>query len=103
MSDFSFSKKEESKGVYGKRTTLAKNHKFNIKKDDKFYKQEVNFYDNAVFNKPDEYWEANRFEALNKNEAGIYKMLDTLKEVPRFKRIYSLASILLVLFQILKS
>ena len=51
MSDFSFSKKEESKGVYGKRTTLAKNHKFNIKKDDKFYKQEVNFYDNAVFNK----------------------------------------------------
>ncbi|WP_133610362.1 DUF5686 and carboxypeptidase-like regulatory domain-containing protein [Flavobacterium cheniae] len=94
MSDFSFSKKEESKGVYGKRTTLAKNHKFNVKKDDKFYKQEVNFYDNAVFNKPDEYWEANRFEALNKNEAGIYKMLDTLKEVPRFKRIYSLASIL---------
>ena len=94
MSDFSFSKKEESKGVYGKRTTLAKNHKFDIKKDDKFYKQEVNFYDNAIYNKPDEYWEENRFEALNKNEAGIYKMLDTLKEVPRFKRIYSLASIL---------
>ena len=94
MSDFSFSKKEESKGVYGKRTTLAKNHKFDIKKEDKFYKEEVNFYDNAVFNKPDEYWEKNRFEALNKNEAGIYKMLDTLKEVPRFKRIYNLASIL---------
>lgn len=94
MSDFSFSKKEESKGVYGKRTTLARNHKFDIKKDDKFYKQEVNFYDNSVFNKPDEYWEENRFEALNKNEAGIYKMLDTLKEVPRFKRIYNLASIL---------
>lgn len=94
MSDFSFSKKEESRGVYGKRTTLARNHKFDIKKDDKFYKEEVNFYDNAVFNKPDEYWEENRFEALNKNEAGIYKMLDTLKEVPRFKRIYSLASIL---------
>jgi hypothetical protein len=94
MSDFSFSKKEESKGVYGKRTTLAKNHKFDIKKDDKFYKKEVNFYDNAIYNKPDEYWEENRFEALNKNEAGIYKMLDTLKEVPRFKRIYSLASIL---------
>ncbi|WP_264548275.1 DUF5686 and carboxypeptidase-like regulatory domain-containing protein [Flavobacterium sp. N2820] len=94
MSDFSFSKKEESKGVYGKRTTLAKNHKFDVKKEDKFYKQEVNFYNNEVFNRPDEYWEANRFEALNKNEAGIYKMLDTLKEVPRFKRIYNLASIL---------
>ena len=94
MSDFSFSKKEESKGVYGKRTTLTKNHKFDIKKESKFYKEEVNFYDNSVFNKSDEYWAENRFEELNKNEAGIYKMLDTLKEVPRFKRIYSLASIL---------
>ena len=94
MSDFSFSKKEESKGVYGKRTTLAKNHKFDIKKDNKFFKKEVNFYDNAVFNKTEEFWKANRFEALNKNEEGIYKMLDTLKEVPRFKRVYNLASIL---------
>lgn len=94
MSDFSFSKKEEAKGVYGKRTTRYKNHQFDQPKDDKFYKQEVNFYDNSVYNKSDEFWEENRFENLNKNEAGIYKMLDTLKEVPRFKRIYSLASIL---------
>jgi hypothetical protein len=94
MSDFSFSKKEESKGVYGKRTTVIKNHKFNIPKDNKFYKEEVNFYDNSVFNKPDEYWEAARFEELNKNEAGIYKLLDTLQTVPKFKRIYDLATIL---------
>lgn len=94
MSDFSFSKKEESKGVYGKRTTLARNHKFDLKKDNKFFKKEVNFYDNTIFNKTEEFWQANRFEVLNKNEAGIYKMLDTLKEVPRFKQIYNLASIL---------
>lgn len=94
MSDFSFSKKEESKGVYGKRTTLARNHQFDQKKEDKFYKEAVNFYDNAVFNRSNSYWEANRFEALNKNEAGIYTMLDTLKSVPRFKRIYNAATIL---------
>ena len=94
MSDFSFSKKEESKGVYGKRTSVFKNHKFDIKKEDKFYKEEVNFYDNSVFNKPDEYWKENRFEELNENESGIYKMLDTLETVPRFKRIYNLATIL---------
>lgn len=94
MSDFSFSKKEESKGVYGKRTTVVKNHKFDIKKEDKFYKEEVNFYDNSVFNRTDEYWAENRFEELNKNEAGIYKMLDTLETVPKFKRIYNLATIL---------
>jgi hypothetical protein len=94
MSDFSFSKKEESKGVYGKRTTVIRNHKFDIPKENKFYKEEVNFYDNSVFNKPNEYWEEARFEKLNKNEAGVYKLLDTLKTVPKFKRIYDLATIL---------
>lgn len=94
MSDFSLSKKEESKGIYGKRTTVIRNHKFDIPKENKFYKEEVNFYDNSVFNKPDDYWEKARFEELNKNEAGIYKLLDTLQTVPKFKRIYDLATIL---------
>ncbi|CAM4123763.1 MULTISPECIES: DUF5686 and carboxypeptidase-like regulatory domain-containing protein [Flavobacterium] len=94
MSDFSFSKKEESKGVYGKRTSIFRNHKFNIPKEDKFYREEVNFYDNSVFNRPDDFWNENRFERLNNNELGIYKMLDTLQTVPKFKRIYNLASIL---------
>ena len=94
MSDFSFSKKEESKGVYGKRTTIVKNHVFNEPKDDKFYKEEVNFYDNEVFAKTDEFWNENRFEQLNENESGIYKMLDTLETVPKFKKIYNLATIL---------
>lgn len=94
MSDFSISKKEESRGIYGKRTTVFKNHKFNLPKEEKFYREEVNFFDNSIFNKTDDYWEANRFESLNKNEKGIYQMLDTLQTVPKFKRMYSLASIL---------
>lgn len=94
MSDFALRKKEESKGVYGKRTTLIKNHKFNQEKPDKFYKEEVNFIDNAVYARSDEYWNENRFEKLNKDEAGIYKMLDTLKTVKKFKQLYNLVSIL---------
>jgi len=94
MSDFALRKKEESKGVYGKRTTLYKNFKFNEKKPDKFYKDEVNYIDNAVYAKSDEFWQENRFEKLNKDEVKIYKMIDTLKTVKRFKQIYSLVSIL---------
>ncbi|HSD13074.1 MAG TPA: DUF5686 family protein [Flavobacterium sp.] len=94
MSDFSFSKKEKSKGVYGKRTTLVRNHKFNIPKDDKFYKVEIDAFDGEVYNKSDEFWEENRFENLNKNEKGIYGLLDTLNTIPKFKRIYNLATIL---------
>ncbi len=94
MSDFALSKKEESKGVYGKRTTLYRNFKFNEKKPEKFYKEEVNFIDNEVYAKTDDYWQENRFEKLNKDEVKIYKMIDTLKTVKRFKQMYSLVSIL---------
>lgn len=94
MSDFSFSKKEKSKGVYGKRTTLVRNHKFNIPKEEKFYKQEVDNYDDEAYNKTDEFWEENRFENLNKNEKSVYGLLDTLNTIPKFKRIYNIATIL---------
>lgn len=94
MSDFALRKKEESKGIYGKRTTLYRNFKFNEKKPDKFYKEEINYIDNSVYNKNDDYWSENRFEKLNKDEQGIYKMLDTLKTVKKFQRMYNLVSIL---------
>jgi hypothetical protein len=94
MSDFALRKKEESKGVYGKRTTLYRNFKFDEKKPEKFYKEAVNYIDNSVYNKSDAFWEENRFERLNKDEVGIYKMIDTLRTVKRFKQMYSLVSIL---------
>ena len=94
MSDFALSKDEGSKGVYGKRTTIFRNHQFNKPKPEAFYKQEVNFLDNDVYARPDDYWRTNRFENLNKDEKGIYKMLDTLKTVKRFKEMYSLVTIL---------
>jgi hypothetical protein len=94
MSDFALNKKEDSKGIYGKRTTLYRNHEFNKVKPLTFYKEEVNFIDNEVYQKSDEYWHENRFEKLNKDEAGVYKMLDTLQTVKKFKQMYSLVSIL---------
>jgi hypothetical protein len=94
MSDFALNKKEDSKGVYGKRTTLYRNHEFNKEKPLAFYKEEVNFIDNEVYKKSEEYWHENRFEKLNKDEAGVYKMLDTLQTVKKFKQMYNLVSIL---------
>ena len=94
MSDFALNKKETSKGVYGKRTSLYKNHKFNEVKPDNFYKPDINKLDESVYTKPKEYWEENRFEKLNNDELGIYKTIDTLKTVKKFKQIYSLVSIL---------
>ncbi len=94
LSDFSFKKKEKAKGMYGRRTTMYKDYKFNEEKEAKFYAKEINIYDDNIYTKADDYWDINRQEKLNKNEQGIYKMLDTLKTVPKFKQIYNLISIL---------
>lgn len=94
MSDFALRKKEESRGVYGKRTTLFRNYEFDIKKPKDFYNKEVNYYNDSIQNRSDEFWAENRFESLNKDEKAIYKMLDTLKTVPKFKRIYNLVATL---------
>jgi len=94
LSDFSLNKKEKSKGMYGRRTTMYKDYKFNEVKEEKFYAKKVNVYDENIYNKTTNYWNENRQEKLNKNEQGIYKMLDTLKTVPKFKQIYNLVSIL---------
>ncbi|WP_417371210.1 DUF5686 family protein [Gelidibacter japonicus] len=94
MSDFAFNKKEKSRGIYGKRTTLYDNYRFDIPKDDKFYNKEVYNYNEDIYNRGDDFWEANRMEALSQDEKGVYKMLDTLKTVKKFKRLYNLGSIL---------
>jgi len=94
MSDFSINKKEKSRGLYGKRTTLYNNYVFDKQLDKKFYEEEVYNYDEDVYARDDSFWEENRLEALNKDEKGVYKMLDTLKTVKKFKQIYNLGSIL---------
>ena len=94
MSDFALNKKEKSRGVYGKRTTLYDNYEFDKALDKKFYDEEVYNYDKDVYDRDNAFWSKNRLEALNKDEQGVYKMLDTLKTVKKFKQLYNLGSIL---------
>ena len=94
LTDFSFKKKEDSKGVYGKRTTVYGDYEFDIEKQKEFYKTKSNAYDPLVMNRDSIFWKKNRLEILNKDEQGIYQLLDTLKTVPKFKTFYNIASIL---------
>ena len=94
LTDFSFKKKEESKGVYGKRTTVYGDYQFNVEKPKDFYKTKSNVFDPLVLNRDGTFWDNNRLEVLNKDEMGIYKLLDTLKTVPKFKSYYNIISIL---------
>ena len=94
MSDFSFQKKEESRGVYGKRTTVYGDYTFDTKRPKEFYKTESNPYDPLVQNRDTTFWQNSRLESLNKDEKGIYQLLDTLRTVPKFQSYYNLFSIL---------
>jgi hypothetical protein len=94
MSDFSFRKKEAAKGIYGKRTTLYHDYVFDLPKDKKFYSQQVDPYQFEIYNRPDDFWEERRLEKLSKDEKGVYKMLDTLKTVRRFKNLYNVGATL---------
>ncbi len=94
LSDFSLRKKEGARGIYGKRTTLYDNYVFDLPKDKKFYSEQVDPYQYEVYNRPDEFWDKHRMEQLNKDEKGVYKMLDTLKTVPRFKALYNIGATL---------
>lgn len=94
MTDFAISKREKSKGVYGKRTTMFRDHIFDKEREEDFYKAEVQNSDPLVYIKPDEYWEDNRFENLNKDEKGVYKMLDALQTNKKFLQIYDLVQII---------
>ena len=94
QSDFTLRKKESSRGLYGKRTTLYDNYAFDIKKEDKFYKKEVNPINFDAYNRDDNFWKENRLENLNKDEKQVYAMLDTLKTVKKFQNIYKLTEVL---------
>ncbi|MCF4101962.1 DUF5686 and carboxypeptidase regulatory-like domain-containing protein [Gillisia sp. M10.2A] len=93
QADFSLRKKEDSRGVYGKRTVLYDNYEFNIKKPQSFYDTEVTKFQEEIYNRDDAFWEQNRLEPLSGNERGVYEMLDTLQTVKAFKRIYNISSV----------
>ena len=94
LSDFSLTKKEESKGIYGKRTTVYDNYNFDIPKPKTYYKQAANPYDPLVTQRDSIFWDNRRLESLTKDEKGIYDLLDTLKTVPKFRTYYNAVSIL---------
>ena len=94
MTDFTFQKKEESRGVYGKRTTLYSNYEFNQPKSKTFYKEDYQPHNDSVYFREDNFWKDKRLEPLNKDEQRVYTMLDTLRTVDAFKRMYSLGTVL---------
>lgn len=74
-------------GLYASRYNTYTNHDFGPPKDESVfnYTEEVTTLDDA-YEKGQEYWQQNRLEELTQKQQGIYSMIDTLREVPAYKK-----------------
>lgn len=74
-------------GMYGKKTVSYKDIKVNVPPPDSIINWSSSFVSlDAAEEQGEEFWEKERHEELNKNEAGVYEMTKDLKELPAFKR-----------------
>ena len=95
LSDFSFRKKESSRGIYGKRTTVYDNYEFDkAERPPKFYRASLDAYSDAVFQRDSTFWKKARLEGLSGDEQSVFKLLDTLRTVPKFNTYYNIVSVL---------
>ena len=81
---------KEKFGMKGRKTTTYRNIEINtanvatqLAKNK--LSEEVIVLPNAE-EKPDSFWTSKRHEVLSKNEASVYKMIDTLQQMPLFKK-----------------
>lgn len=94
MSDFAAKKKDESKGIYGKRSTYYTNFQFDQEKPIQFYAKDVNKFVPTTLNRDEDFWKTFRTEPLSKDEQNVYEMLDQLENNTKFQTFMNLGTIL---------
>ncbi len=74
-------------GIYAHRNNILDNHSFSQPDDLSVYDGIGSIIESEdAYVQNDDYWKAERLEALTEKEEGIYKMIDTLVTVPSYKR-----------------
>jgi len=79
---------EKTTGIFGRKTTSYRDVSLNFNVPDGFFNPKVaqeTITKDSVNDKGDEFWAENRHEFLTKKESSIYKMVDSIKQVPIFQ------------------
>ncbi|HWY36490.1 MAG TPA: DUF5686 family protein, partial [Nitrosopumilaceae archaeon] len=79
-------KQTNGTGVYGRKTTSYKKIKLNKPKDISFFAfgENIIFEENST-KRSDEYWNNSRHDSLTSNEKKIFKLIDTIQQLPIYK------------------
>ncbi|MCX6247683.1 MAG: DUF5686 family protein [Bacteroidetes bacterium] len=73
-------------GFFGHKTTFFSDFQFDTPENKRFYSLPTNvFIEPKASEKTDAFWQELRPEKLSKSETGIYKMVDSVKNIPIFK------------------
>lgn len=76
---------KNSAGLLAKFYTSNKNFIVNKPQEKSFYKKRVNVKEDAQLLQDEKYWDSLRHEPLSATEKNVYKMIDTLKNIPIVK------------------
>lgn len=77
---------EITMGFFGTRTVMYSGYNFKPAADEKIYAMPNNIIVTEDANrKPDEFWNKSRPEALTQRESSVYRLSDTLKQMPLFR------------------
>jgi hypothetical protein len=100
--DFATDKKENKLGIVGRKTQTYKDFEVDDPKIADTYVQldpeEINW---TEMNKDSSFWEENRHEKLSVNESKVYKMVDSIKQVPVFKTVTDILNTIVTGFHII--
>jgi hypothetical protein len=92
--DFATTKKDRGLGIIGRKTLSYQG--FKIDKDDgkkNYLEQDPEEIHYEELEKPDSFWSLSRHEELSKNEEGVYEMVDSIQNIPLFKTVAEIVSI----------
>jgi hypothetical protein len=95
IAEFGATKKEGKSGLLGMRTITYKNYVVNHQRPDTAYNKQSEEASDEAKNKPAEFWERNRLDTLTKAESKVYKNVDSLRNMPSYKRTVDIATLLL--------
>lgn len=94
--DFQIVKSEKGRSILGHKTRSYKNYSLNEPLPDSlFQSQQISILTKDASNRNTDFWEERRHNPLSKHESGIYKMVDSVQNVPAFRRASDIALLLL--------
>jgi len=93
LADFGITKTKKG-GLFGSRTITFDNYVVNKPHPDSTYAGQSVVIPDTSLAKTDQYWAQNRLDTLTTAESKVYKNIDSLKNMPSFKRTMDIATLL---------